>query len=379
MQGNTTYRAAKQVAGAVEQHFSRQIAEANARGDHHIATPPDTDSIETMIDVAFWASLRREEDHSPKISLAYLSPEQAVQPLLFERRLPLRSGMLIKISPAVERPGIHLGVWQEEGQLYIWGTTRVLPHYCFVLDVSEPGLLVVKHRRQEGYGKFVNVAVLLGDQVKIVSEQSLSIPDCPDVLHSLLGFSSRSTWNQSQNVLVQLAVSMRAHKRGGTLLIVPSGSEEWRESIRHPINYAVSPAYTGLAELVQQVNDKQKHNRHGELNRAIEALAGLTAVDGATIISDKYELYGFGAKIQRREGFATIEEIIVTEPVIGGEAVLDHAGRNGGTRHLSAAQFVYDQRDAIALVASQAGRFTVFSWSPCQNVVQALRIDSLLL
>ena len=34
----------------------------------------------------------------------------------------------------------------------------------------------------------------------------------------------------------------------------------------------------------------------------------------------------------------------------------------GGTRHLSAAQFGHDQRDSIALVASQDGRFTVFAW-----------------
>jgi hypothetical protein len=51
----------------------------------------------------------------------------------------------------------------------------------------------------------------------------------------------------------------------------------------------------------------------------------------------------------------------------------------GGTRHLSAAQFVHDQQDAIALVASQDGRFTVFAWSPCEGTVHAHRIDALLL
>jgi len=43
--------------------------------------------------------------------------------------------------------------------------------------------------------------------------------------------------------------------------------------------------------------------------------------------------------------------------------VLAEPAQFGGTRHLSAAQFVHDQRDAIALVASQDGRFTVFAWS----------------
>ena len=44
-----------------------------------------------------------------------------------------------------------------------------------------------------------------------------------------------------------------------------------------------------------------------------------------------------------------------------------HPSQLGGTRHLSAAQFVYDQRDASALVASQDGRFTIFQWSPCEE------------
>jgi len=51
----------------------------------------------------------------------------------------------------------------------------------------------------------------------------------------------------------------------------------------------------------------------------------------------------------------------------------------GGTRHLSAAQFVQDQHDALALVASQDGRFTVFAWSPCEEMVHGHRVEALLL
>ena len=56
-----------------------------------------------------------------------------------------------------------------------------------------------------------------------------------------------------------------------------------------------------------------------------------------------------------------------------------HPTQLGGTRHLSAAQFVHDQRDAVALVASQDGRFTVFAWSPCEDMVHAHRVEALLL
>jgi hypothetical protein len=71
--------------------------------------------------------------------------------------------------------------------------------------------------------------------------------------------------------------------------------------------------------------------------------------------------------------------VIVTEPIEGTAAAVAEPGQLGGTRHLSAAQFAHDQRDAIALVASQDGRFTVFGWSPCEEMVHAHRIETLLL
>ena len=113
------------------------------------------------------------------------------------------------------------------------------PHpVCFVLEVAAPGLLVIKHHRGEESGKFINVAVLEGDQIKMVDEQASSLPDCPALLTSLLGFDSPASWADSVNVLVELAVSMRAHGRGGALLVVPAGTESWRESIVRPIGYA---------------------------------------------------------------------------------------------------------------------------------------------
>jgi hypothetical protein len=206
------------------------------------------------------------------------------------------------------------------------------------------------------------------------------MPDCPALISSLLGFTSPASWNQSMNVLIQLSISMRAHGRGGSLLVVPSDTKEWQESIIKPINYAISPAFSNISELMQQ-NEKDRHQSQwqGALRQAVDGVAGLTAVDGATIISDRYELLAFGAKIGRPEGNIPVEQILVTEPVIGGEALIIHPANNGGTRHLSAAQFVHDQRNALALVASQDGRFTIFAWSPCENIVHAHRLDALLM
>ena len=99
----------------------------------------------------------------------------------------------------------------------------------------------------------------------------------------------------------------------------------------------------------------------------------------AAVLTEEYELLAFGAKIQRRRGAAPVESVTVTEPIEGGTPTVMSAAQLGGTRHLSAAQFVHDQRNAIALVASQDRRFTVFAWSPCEESVHAHRVEVLLL
>ncbi len=335
--------------------------------------------IERLIDAAFWASLRREEGYVPKISLAFLRPDETVSPLMFERPLPVEPIGLARLGPAVERPGIHLGVWHEHGQLAVWGTTRAIPTSCFVLEVVEPGLLVVKHRRSES-GKFANVLVLQGDLIKLVDEGASTRPDCPALLTSLLGFQSPGRWHEGVNALVELAASMRAHHRGGSLLVVPAHSDAWRDSILRPVAYAVSPPFSELADLMRE--DERERLERGwqdRFDRAVDAIAGLTAVDGATIIADDFELLAFGAKISRLDGQTRIQEVIVTEPIEGSAPAIVHPGELGGTRHLSAAQFVQDQRDSVALVASQDGRFTIFAWSPHEQRVHAHRVESLLL
>ncbi len=360
---------------------------------------PDGHTIESMVDAAFWASVRREEGYIPKISLAFLRPTEEIRPLVFEQPLPLEPGALTRLAAAVERPGIHLGVWpatvgsqgdptsqhwlggppSRTAPLMVWGTTHMIPPFCFVVEVIAPGLLVLKHRPRHESRKFVNVAVLEGDQIKIVDERAAGIADCPALLASMLGFDATMMTDDALNVQVQLALSMRHHLRGGILLIVPPGSDAWRQSIVHPIKYTVQPPFRELATLLAQRGGMADREWTEATSHAIDAMAGLTAVDGAAVVTSTYELLAFGAKITRRRGAAAVEQIVVTEPIEGNAPEYMHPGQLGGTRHLSAAQFVHDQPGAVALVASQDGRFTIFSWSPSDEAVRAHRVEVLLL
>src|SRR5919197_5975506 len=121
------YAVARLVAPRLHAHFSSYQQVDHARGAVAVDTVPDVAAIEAMIDTVFWASLRREEGYAPKISLAFLAPTDTEHPLVFERSLPLDPALLTRVSPAVERPGIHLGVHHVDGALCVWGTARTIP------------------------------------------------------------------------------------------------------------------------------------------------------------------------------------------------------------------------------------------------------------
>lgn len=372
----SAYPPGRAAAYRVHEYFRQHRELIRDADSAALASAVSADTIAAVIDVAFWASLRREEGYVPRISLAILGPEQAPQPLMFEHALQLNAGGLAKVSPAVVRPGLHIGVWWFENELRAWGTVRSIPIACCVIEVVAPGLLVIKHRPREQSRKFVNIAVLEGQLMKVVDQRASAAADCPSIVSTLVGCDSTPP-TDSVDLLVELAVSMRAHGRGGALLVVPGETDEWRESIVHPIPYAVAPKFSELRELMRELESHRQWEAH--LAEAVDLVAGLTAVDGATIITDQYELIAFGAKIARRDGHARVEEVLVTEPIEGMVPAVVHPTQLGGTRHLSAVQFVQDQRNTLALVASQDGRFTVFSWSRSDSMVHAHRVEALLL
>ena len=104
------YAAARTVSQTIHAHFVQHLEKARQRNESKLATLPSGPAIAKMIDAAFWTSLRREETYVPRISLAFLAPGDTAHPLVFERPFPLDAGALTRLAPAVERPGIHLGV-----------------------------------------------------------------------------------------------------------------------------------------------------------------------------------------------------------------------------------------------------------------------------
>lgn len=373
-----TYLAAKMVSSALEDHFAQQILPGKKAKRNPLA--PDQFVIEGIIDSAFWASLRHEEGYVPKISLAFLPPTVGEDNLIFSDNQRLTPHNLVKLSPAVIRPGVHLGIWKDDDNLFIWGTTHRVPASCFVLEVIEAGLLIVKQKNIDIGAKFINIAMLRGNQIKLVDEKQWGLfNDRPDILTALLGFPVSPEQGEDANILVEFALAMRRHGRGALMLIVPNHHDLWLKSIVQPISYQFDPPYSVIPDTLEFDDSTFENGYQGRLRRSIDSIAGFTAVDGATIVTRNHRLLAFGAKVARMDGRKPVRQILYSEPTTGGKRELRSIAELGGTRHLAAAQFAYDQHDALAMVASQDGYFTVFAWSDELEIVYAHRIDMLLM
>lgn len=368
-----SYPPARVVARRLEER--RAAKQALRESD---SSAPNAEQVEELVSTAFWTSLRREEGRLPRISLAFVSPERSMRPLQLSPRVPLEPDVLAQLAPAVERPGIHLAVWPFENRLLVWGLTRSVPDWCFVLEVVAPGLLVVKYRRPDPSTKYANVAVLEGADVKFIEQQPAMISEVPPALGSLFNFYSSAGKDGADNLLVRVATSMRALGRGGTLLVVPREDGRWQDSIVQPLGHSVIPPYPDLSTYLK-LEGHPVDPASPTFQVIVDVLTGLTAVDGATIISDRFEPLAFGAKILTSDGANRVDRVLLTEPIEGIRDRYVDPSQLGGTRHLSAAQFANDQQKAVALVASQDGRFTVFAWSQVHKIVHAHRMEALLL
>jgi hypothetical protein len=123
-----------------------------------------------------------------------------------------------------------------------------------------------------------------------------------------------------------------------------------------PIQYAVAPAYAQLAELSRGPAEGQRRRYWQDtVANVVESIAGLTAVDGATVMTTGYEVLAFGAKIARRKGSPQVEQVTMTEPIKGGRGVALRI-RAAGRHAASLGRFSSCTISATALGSSIAGR-----------------------
>jgi hypothetical protein len=181
-----------------------------------------------------------------------------------------------------------------------------------------------------------------------------------------------NTIKRKIRILIGVINKMSQHSHGGTILM--TGDENLRtvqkNSLQRSIPLRAENSFESIKRKLRREEEQERLAQRDDsvkptsfsYDREIEFLGQLTAVDGATLITDEFKIVAFGAKIKSKSkeipefiGFSEPFERIRVKPV--------NLSSLGGTRHQSAAQFVFDQKnDSIAIVASQDGKVSVICW-----------------
>jgi sensor domain DACNV-containing protein len=184
-----------------------------------------------------------------------------------------------------------------------------------------------------------------------------------------------------QHILKQLIAVIRTARHGGTLLIVP---REMKDQLCAPnallkitYRFAESPArhrfrtlmLAILGQMADAARDRSAREPLGWLDYrastdpAVDALdegmfevahliAGLTGVDGAVVMTDGFDLLGFGAEI-----VGDLPEVARVERAmdVEGSRTISESTEGVGTRHRSAYRLCAANPGVVAIVVSQDG------------------------
>ena len=138
------------------QHLFERLHGVRSTSHNHIPSDPgatlvflvSVEELTTLINVAFWASFKKEEGRSVTIALQYAPPDKADSPFLWQHPLPYSDENLSRISPVLQGSQVECGVWKDDtDQLVMWGLnpSGFTTEDCHPLRISsrEPGKLKV--------------------------------------------------------------------------------------------------------------------------------------------------------------------------------------------------------------------------------------------
>ena len=274
---------------------------------------------------------------------------------------------MAKLAPALAPQENSIGVWLDEhDEWFIWGFTPSAG-ISLAVRTHEPGELLVSF----DFGVASFTAFISGSRTEFVDPSNLPPNLRPPELEG------------RGDDHAQIAKFMYSLKCGGTLLLVTEHSA-WMDSIHQPVTFIGQP-YEKIKNdilyrdkiLGQELNkgpltSHQQRSAREDADQSLEVIGKLTAVDGATLVTFDLDVLAFGAKIRAKNVDHKPERLLISEPFEGSVAREIGLSELGGTRHQSAAQFVFDQKDAIAIVASQDGGLSVLGWDRTEGKVAVI-------
>lgn len=325
---------------------------------------PSAADLRTVLQVAFWSSLIRDEGRTANFVVNLRPRGGATCAMPFQQPIELTAVNLAKIAMATIPHVSAVRVGPHPGALSILGIDTLLSAVAPVrVAVLGPAMLAVKSA---------------GATVARVSGGSAELTD--------LGMYGRHLFSDSEfpgsdedrhreSRFLDIARAMQAHGHGGIVLIL-GVDEPPRSQLATDLelHFSLSRPFGGAREVDEErakalervtnamtageVADLLLHLQTTQISREqyIAGLAQTTAIDGATLVSSDASLLAFGCKIR----LSNAPRITLMRPTSRSPSAFD-LGAFGGTRHQSAARFVGKYPGSRAIVSSQDGNLSILS------------------
>ncbi len=357
-----------------------------------------TELIKKLVEICLLASLEREEGTFNNFSVVLEPPipDEFNLHYKFERDIELTPTNLKKLAPAFNPNTHQIGVWfGENNGLAIWGfSPKRYIQFLSITSIS-PGKISLSCISDIDYSFKCLISLSQTQFINPFSSRSNPVANW-------LGRDGLLTSIHRGLDFNNIFSRMFQDGYGGIVLLVRENQSQWKRSIEQPSLYELASYINGyrnqtivykygiLSEFESRLNQKdtdslKRENFKDKLTLALERaktsfedISNLSKIDGATVLSRDFTVLAFGAKIISK---CEIQGIVITEPFEGSESnLIDISQWNVGTRHKSAAKFVFEQKDCLAIVVSEDRRISVFSWNTAKKAVQQLKnFESIIL
>jgi hypothetical protein len=338
----------------------------------------DAGQLSELCSLCFWASLESEEGRVVRGTLALCSPGDGLLARSFTIPAPVTVPELVALLTA--SPRTPLAVHGGPAGLEIWGLLDSEPADAPRLRIAGNGILLASRGGQ------VLAVMNKGAVARPVASGTQELSQL--VARTLGREEFLETHRDTPLHLIRIISAIIASGHGGMVLIVPPGDESWRANVSFRYHFdeaggrllqdSMRGVKHGLGEATRHYESLLTGGAAAEtlealrvqyddvlsMQRLTESLlrrvGDLARVDGAVVMDDGLKLYGFGAKLL----FGPREfTVTVLNAVTGRMTEGVPLSALGGTRHQSAARFVEANRATDAMVVSQEGRLSMFSWS----------------
>lgn len=377
-----------------------------------LVLPEDTDMIEATLTVAYQVSLLRDEDRPLTFRLALAPPEafdddagppRGIHKLPFTSPRALSVFELQKLVPAVKFARSIVAACADGDRLLLWGVLHTGRRWLHIvrggripppelppvlmLHVNGPGNLVVSlgsRTLARLYGGELTVPTMDVFDARWLAE--MFAPAHESILEEYGSLASEAgDWPAvnvelvrriGQSFVRRMISTIRTARHGGTLLFLPqeqiepmcerglvelkyrfADSEQRRRFRTLVIAALLNVALQNRGERAEIGWEEYASSRDiAAIDEAIMELAqlvsGLADVDGLVVMSQRFEVYGFGGVVSGKlKEVALIHQALDLE----GGSRIQEATHGMGTRHRAAYRIVSTLRDALCVVVSQDG------------------------